>query len=391
MKKLLALMLAVVMLSAAILTGCGADKTADTSVASTDSSAASTSAAEGSAASESNAVKSVKAGFIYIGPIGDGGYTYAHDQGRLFLEKELGSKGVTTTYLESVPEDASVEKAMKDLIDQGCNVIFATSFGYMEYVDKVAKEYPDVKFFHCSGYMSNDKNFVNYFGRIEQTRYLSGIAAGLKTKSGKIGYVAAKQIPEVIRGINAFTLGVQSVNPTATVNVKWTDTWYDPTLEKNAATALLNDGCDVIAQHQDTTGPQVAAEEKGAFAIGYNSDSSKAAPKAYITAPVWNWGVYYVDQVQKILDGTWKPENYWGGLKEGVVDLAPLTANAEAGTKEKIEEVKAKILDGSFNVFAGPIKDQTGAVKIAEGATMTDEDQLSCKWFVQGVNGKIDN
>jgi len=363
MKRLLALMLAVVMICTVALTGCG---------------------------SSSSKTEGVKAGFIYIGPIGDGGYTYAHNQGRLYLEEKLKDKGVTTAYLESVPEDASVEKAMKDLIDQGCNAIFATSFGYMEYVDKVAKEFPDIKFFHCSGYMSNDTNFVNYFGRIEQTRYLSGIAAGLKTKSNKIGYVAAKQIPEVIRGIDAFTLGVQSVNPTATVNVKWTDTWYDPALEKNAATALLNDGCDVIAQHQDTTGPQIAAEEKGAFAIGYNSDSKQAAPKAYITAPIWNWGVYYVDQVQKILDGTWKAENYWGGLKEGVVGLADLTENAAPGTQEKIDAVKAKILDGSFNVFAGPIKDQTGAVKVAEGAIITDEEQLGCKWFVQGVNGKID-
>ncbi len=367
MKRFLALMLVVVMICAAALTGCGSK-----------------------AADSSGKVDAVKAGFIYVGPIGDGGYTYAHDQGRLYLEEKLKDKGVTTAYLENVAEDASVEKAMKDLIDQGCNVIFATSFGYMDYVEKVAKEYPDVKFFHCSGYKSNDTNFANYFGRIEQTRYLSGIAAGLKTKSNKIGYVAAKQIPEVIRGINAFTLGVQSVNPNATVNVKWTDTWYDPTLEKNAATALLNDGCDVIAQHQDTTGPQIAAEEKGASAIGYNSDSRKAAPKAYITAPIWNWGVYYVDQVQKILDGTWKSENFWGGLKEGVVDLAPLTENAAPGTKEKIEEAKAKMLDGSLNVFTGPIKDQSGAVKIAEGASMTDDEQLNCKWFVQGVNGKID-
>lgn len=363
MKKLLALLLVVVMSLSVALTGCG---------------------------SSSSKSEGVKVGFIYIGPIGDGGYTYAHNLGREYLEKQLGDKGVTTTVMESVPEDAASEKAMKDLIDQGCNVIFATSFGYMEYVDKVAKEYPDVKFFHCSGYMSNETNFVNYFGRIEQTRYLSGIAAGLKTQSNKIGYVAAKQIPEVIRGINAFTLGVQSVNPNATVEVKWTDTWYDPTLEKNAAVALLNNGCDVIAQHQDTTGPQIAAEEKGAFAIGYNSDSKNAAPKAYITAPIWNWGVYYVDQVQKILDGTWKAENYWGGLKEGVVDLAPLTENAAPETKEKIEAVKAKILDGSFNVFQGPIKDQSGAVKVAEGSVMSDEDQLSCKWFVQGVNGKID-
>lgn len=366
MKKLLALMLAVVMITAAVLTGCGS----------------------GSAAPAGG--EGLKVGFIYIGTPGDVGYTFAHDQGRIYLEEQLKDKGVTTAKVESVPETAESEKAIKNLIDQDCKVIFATSFGYMDFVEKVAKEYPDVKFFHCSGNKSNKTNFVNYFGKIEQARYLTGIVAGLKTKSGNIGYVAAMQIPEVIRGIDAFTLGVRSVNPTAVVNVKWTNTWYDPQLEKSAAEALLNEGNDVIAQHQDSTAPQIAAQEKNAFAIGYNSDSSKAAPKAYLTAPVWNWGVYYVDQVQKILDGSWKAENYLGGMHEGVVDIGPMTDLVDADIKAKVEEVKTKILDGSLDVFAGPVKDQTGAVKIAEGATMTVEEQQACKWFVEGVNGKID-
>lgn len=357
-------MLAVVMFTVA-LAGCGAPKDSATKT------------------------EGLKVGFIFIGTTGDAGYSFAHDLGRLYAENKLKDKGVTTVKVESIPETAEVEKAMKNLIDQGCKAIFATSFGYMEFVNNVAKENPNVKFFHCSGYMSNETNFVNYFGKIEQARYLTGIAAGLKTKTNKIGYAAAMPIPEVIRGIDAFTLGVRSVNPDAVVNVKWTGTWNDAQIEKQAATALLDEGNDVIAQHQDTTAPQIAAEEKGVFAIGYNSDSSKAAPKAYLTAAIWNWGVYYVDQIEKIQAGTWKAENYMGTMKDGLIDIAPLTDNVAPGTKEKIEAAKAKILDGSLDVFAGPIKDQTGAVKIAEGATMTDKEQSECKWFVEGVNGEI--
>ncbi|HEX2927514.1 MAG TPA: BMP family ABC transporter substrate-binding protein [Ruminiclostridium sp.] len=385
MKRLTALMLAIVTVGLAVLTGCGLSKT-DSSAASSSVAATSSSAAS---ESKTSAAGGLKVGFIYIGSVGDVGYTYAHDQGRLYLEKTLASKGVTTVKAENVPETADCEKAINNLIDQGCKVIFATSLGYMDFVEKAAKEHPDVKFFHCSGNKSNGTNFVNYFGQIEEARYLSGIVAGMKTKSNKIGYVAAMQVPEVIRGIDFFTLGVRSVNPKAVVNVKWTNTWYDPQKEKDAATALLNEGNDIIAQHQDSTAAQIAAQEKGAYAIGYNSDSSKAAPKAYLTAPVWNWGVYYVDQVQKILDGTWKPENYLGGMKDGVVDLAPMSDLVDPAIKAKVEEAKKKILDGSLKVLAGPIKDQTGAVKIADGKVMTVEEQQSCKWFVEGVNGKI--
>ncbi len=387
MKRLTALMLTIVFVCMAVLSGCGLSSTDNSENSSASTSTASGSTAAGSSASAGNGLK---VGFIYIGSVGDVGYTYAHDQGRLYLEKTLKDKGVTTVKVENVPETAQAEKTINNLIDQGCKAIFATSYGYMDFVEKAAKEHPDVKFFHCSGYKSNTTNFVNYFGQIEEGRYLSGIVAGLKTKSNKIGYVAAMQIPEVIRGIDFFTLGVRSVNPDAVVNVKWTNTWYDPQVEKDAATALLNEGNDVIAQHQDTTASQIAAQEKNAFAIGYNSDSSKAAPKAYLTAPIWNWGVYYADQVQKILDGTWKAENYLGGMKDGVVDIGPMSDLVDADTKAKVEEAKKKILDGSLNVLAGPIKDQTGAVKVPEGKVMTVEEQQSCKWFVEGVNGKIE-
>lgn len=333
------------------------------------------------------AASDMKVGFIYVGPIGDGGYTYAHDQGRLYLEKELG---VETIIQESVPEGPEVEKVIASMVDQGAKVIFATSFGYMDYVEKMSKEFPDVKFLHCSGYKSTE-NMNNYFGRMEEPRYLSGVVAGMKTKSNKLGYVAAFEIPEVVRGINAFTLGAQSVNPDVTVEVVWTHTWYDPAKEKEAAIALLDKGIDVIAQHQDTAGPQQAAEERGVWSVGYNTDMSSKAPKAYMTAPVWNWGPYYVDQVKKAMDGTWTSENYWGNMKDGVIELAPLTANAPEGAQAKVDELTAKIKDGSLNVFKGPIMDQDGKERIAEGSAVSDDEQLNMNWFVKGVIGKIEN
>lgn len=329
--------------------------------------------------------KDMTVGFIYVGPVGDGGYNYAHDQGRIQVEEELA---VNTIFKESVPEGPEVEKVAKDMIDQGAKVIFATSFGYMDYIEKLSKEFPEVKFFHCSGYKTTE-NMSNYFGRIEQSRYLNGIVAGLKTKTNNIGYVGAFPIPEVIRGINAFTLGAQSVNPDVKVTVTWTNTWFDPAKEKAAAVALLDQGADVIAQHQDTAGPQQAAEEKGAFAIGYNTDMYKLAPKSNMTSAVWNWGPYYVEAVKSVMEGNFKSEAYWGGMADGVVDVAPLTENAPAEAAAKVEEVKAKILDGSLNVFQGPIKDQSGAEKIAAGEAVSDADQLSMDWFVQGVVGEI--
>jgi basic membrane protein A len=326
-------------------------------------------------------------GFVYVGPVGDGGWTYAHEQGRRLVVSETG---IRTIFKETVPEGAEIKDVIRSMIDQGATIIAATSFGYMDYVVEIAKEYPNIKFLHCSGYKRSE-NLSTYFGRIEQPRYLSGIVAGMKTKTNKIGYVAAYEIPEVIRGINAFTLGVKSINPKAEVHVRWTHTWYDPAKEKEAAKALLDEKCDIIAQHQDTAGPQQAAEERNCFSIGYNSDMAKIAPKAYMTAPIWNWGPFYVEEVKKVLAGTWKSGDYWEGMNTDIVKLAPLTSNAPEGAQKKVDEVKKKMLDNTFNVFAGPIKDQNGIIKVPAGSTLSDKDQLTCNWFVQGVVGKINS
>ncbi len=368
-KKLSSLMIVGILVISTLLSGCGAKA----------SNADSNSEKKGSN-------KKPKVGFIYIGPIGDGGWSYAHNEGRLYLEKELG---VETIYKESVPENQEVEKVMRDMIDQGATIIFATSLGYMDHVINVAKEYPNVKFFHCSG-QKTAENVSTYFGRMYEARYLSGIVAGLKTKSDKIGYVAAYSIPEVVRGINAFTLGVQSVNPDAKVAVRWTHTWYDPAKEKEAAKALIDEGADVIAQHQDTAGPQQAAEEMGKFSIGYNSDMKDKAPKAYMTAPMWNWGPFYVEQVKSVMDGSFKSQNYWPGLESGIIKLAPLTENAPKEAQAKVDEMQKKIIDGSYKVFTGPIKDQDGKLRVQKGQVPSDKELLSMDWFVEGVEGKIE-
>ena len=292
-KKLLAAFMAAAML----LTGCSGNTSSGSSAANDASSTADNAA-------------SVKAGFVYIGKIDDGGYTQAHDQGRLAIEK----MGVETAYVEDVAETVSDTcEAIRTLIDEGCNLIYTNSFGFMEGTVEMAKEYPNVKFAHCSGYQRSD-NLSTYFGKVYQARYLAGIVAGMKTEKNYIGYVAAKGIPEVIRGINAFTLGVQSVNPDAKIEVVFTDTWYDPSVEKQAALELLNKGVDVIAQHQDTTAPQVAAQEKGAYCIGYNFPTADAAPDAYLTAACFNWSTFYTDDCQRALDGTWTSRAYWEGL-----------------------------------------------------------------------------
>lgn len=329
--------------------------------------------------------ETMKVGFVYIGSINDEGYTQAHDKGRLAVE----AMGIKTAYVENVAENADCEKAIRDLIDNGCNVIYTNSFGFMDWTEKVAKEFPKVYFGHCSGYKQLD-NMCSYFGKIYQARYLAGIAAGLRTANGKIGYVAAFAIPECIRGINAFALGVQSVNPDATVEVVWTSTWYDPSVEKQAALELLNKGCDVIEQHQDTTAPQIAAQEKGAYCLGYNVATPNAAPKAYLTAPVFNWAVFYADNVQKILDGTWSGKAYWEDMASGVVGLDALTANCAEGTAEAIAPVKEAIVNHTFDPFCGPLYDQNGVEKVAAGVQMTDDEIWNMSWFVKGVIGKAE-
>jgi len=328
--------------------------------------------------------ENILVGFVYIGTINDEGYTQAQDQGRLALEAE----GIKTKYVENVLENEECEKVIRDLIDQGCNVIYTTSFGFMDSTIKVAQEFPYIKFGHCSGY-KRAANVSTYFGRVYEPRYLSGIVAGMKTKTNKIGYVAAHPIPECIRGINAFTLGVQSVNPDATVEVIWTNTWLDPNLERQSAIELLDKGCDVIAQHQDTVAPQIAAQSKGAFAIGYNVDTPDAAPKAYLTAPVFHWSTFIVDDVHKILEGTWKSRAYWEGLASGMTELAPLSPLCAPGTQEKVEEATNSIAGGSLKIFRGPLYNQNGDLKVADGFRMSDDDIWNMNWFVKGVVGTI--
>ncbi len=329
--------------------------------------------------------KAVKAGFVFVGPIGDGGWTQEHNRGRLTVEKQLG---VETLYKESVPATEESKKVMRDMIDQGCNMIFATSFGYMDYVLEVAAEHPDVAFFHAGGYKSAP-NVETYLGRMYQARYLTGIVAGMKTETDKIGYIAAFEIPEVVRGINAFTLGVRSVNPDATVEVIWTHTWNDPPREKEASLALIDNGCDVIAQHQTGPANLQAAESRGVWGIGYHADMNDAAPEACLTSAYWNWGPYYVREAKEFMEGTWKAGNFWGGYDMDIIRIAPLGKNAPKEAAGKITEIEPKLKDGSFKVFAGPIKDNLGELQIKAGEIPSDEDLLGMSFLVEGVIGRL--
>jgi len=329
----------------------------------------------------------VKAAFVYIGPPGDLGWTYEHDRGRLMLEDELG-EAVETTYIEDVPEGPDATRVIRQYAQEGWDVIFTTSFGYMEPTHEVAEEFPDVIFEHCSGFMTRE-NMATYFGRMYQPRYLSGIVAGEMTESNIIGYAAAFPIPEVIRGINAFALGVRSVNPDAEVRVVWTNTWYDPVVEREAAEALLDEGADIIAQHQDTTEPQKAAAERDALSIGYDSDMADFVGDTVLTSPQWDWGTYYVDTVQDIVNGTWESHQFWGGLETGIVKLAEMSPLVSEDVVEQVNSERDRIMDTDWDVFCGPINDQDGDEAVADGECMSDEAMLNMDWFVEGVVGEL--
>ncbi|MCE1206109.1 MAG: BMP family ABC transporter substrate-binding protein [Spirochaetia bacterium] len=332
------------------------------------------------------AKKPFKIAFVYIGPPGDLGWTYEQDRGRLALEKKFGDR-IETKYVENVPEGPDAERVIRQYAAAGFDMIITTSFGYMDPTLAVAKEFPKVIFEHCSGYKTAP-NMATYFGRIEEARYLTGIIAGKMTKSNVIGYVAAFPIPEVVRGINGFTLGVRSVNPKAQVKVVWTNTWYDPVKEREAAVALLDSGADIIAQHQDTTEPQKAAQERGKLSIGYDSDMGKFVGDTVLASAVWNWETYFIDTVQKALDGKWQTHQYWGGLKDGVTKLSPLSKRVPDNVKKEVEAAQAKIL-GGWNIFTGPIKDQNGKEVYPAKAVIPDDKLLSMDWFVEGVIGKV--
>ena len=322
-------------------------------------------------------------GFVYVSPIGDAGWSYAHDVGRQAIEN---MEGVRTSYVESVNEGPDSERVIQNMARKGYDLIFATSYGYMDPMLKVAERFPDTVFMHCSGF-KRAENMGTYFGRMYQARYLSGMVAGGMTKSNILGYVAAYPIPEVIRGINAFALGARSVNPQVQVRVVWSKTWYDPATEKEAAKSLLDVGADVIAQHQDSPAPQEAAQERGVYSVGYNTDMSSFAPKAHLTAPIWNWTPFYERTVNAVREGTWTSSDYWGGMEDGIVDLAPLGPMVPEAIRQQVDAKKQEIIAGQELVFVGPINDQAGNERVAEGEVMTDEQLLGMDWFVEGVLG----
>jgi basic membrane protein A len=329
----------------------------------------------------------VKAAFVYIGPPGDLGWTYEHNRGRHILEEELGD-AVETTFIEDVPEGPDAKRVVQQYAQEGWDVIFTTSFGYMDPTLEVAEAFPDVLFEHCSGYKTAE-NMATYFGRMYQPRYLSGIVAGEMTDNNIIGYVAAFPIPEVIRGINAFTLGVRSVNSDAEVRVVWTNTWYDPVKEREAAEALLDEGADIIAQHQDTTEPQKAAKERDALSVGYDSDMREFVGDTVLTSPQWDWGTYYIETVTDIVNGTWETHQFWGGLDSGVVTLAELSPLVPDDVRQQVDAERERIIDTDWDVFCGPINDQDGNEAVAEGECVSDPDMLNMSWFVEGVVGEI--
>ena len=350
-------------------------------------------ATEESSTATEQAKKDVKVGVIHIGNPADGsGYSYAHDLGIQEMQKNLDLKDGEDLIRKNNVDDTdptAIEQAIRECIEEGCNLIFGTSWGYMDTMEALADEYPEVIFSHGTGYKNNGKNFNNYFGRIYQARYLSGIVAGMKTESEKIGYVGAmgKENAEVTGGIDAFAMGVYSVNPEAKVYVKVTNSWYDPTEETNAAKALIAEGCDVIAQHCDTPNPQLEAEKVGVWGVGYNSDMQKDAPKATLTSTIWNWGVYYTQATKAVMDGTWKCENYYDGMKEGLVDITEL--NPELCTEDmkvKVEEARAKIESGEFNVFDGVIETNEGTTVGEEGKTLSDAEITGkINWYFKNV------
>ena len=335
--------------------------------------------------------KNIKVGVLHISDPAEGsGYSYTHDIGIQGMQENLGlSDSQIVRKLNIDDGDAkAVEKALQECVDEGCNVIFTTSWGYMKPTADMAEKYPDVYFSHGTGYMSNGKNFNNYFGRIYQARYLSGIVAGMNTKTNKIGYVAAQDSTnsEVTGGIDAFALGVYSVNPDAVIHVKVTNSWYDPAAEKAATEKLLAMGCDVMSQHCDTPYPQTLAQEKGVYGIGYNSDMSKETPKSCLCSVIWNWSAYYTSAVKSIIDGTWDGSNYYGGMSEGLVEITDLADFCVKGTQEKVDDASLLILSGKFNVFDGVMQTNDGKTVGEAGKTLDDATITGgINWYYKNV------
>lgn len=340
------------------------------------------------AAAPAPANEPLKIAFVYVGPVGDAGWTHAHDDGRKEVEAKFGDK-VKTSFVESVPESAAdAERVFRDLATQGNKVIFGTSFGFMESMLKVAKEFPDVKFEHATGFKTAD-NLGQYDVRTYEGAYLAGVVAGKMSKSGKLGVVGSVPIPEVIRNIDSFTLGARSVNPKATTRVVWVNKWFDPGKEREAATTLIGQGVDVLMQNTDSAAVVQTAQEKGVYAIGWDSDMTKFGEKAHLAASINKWGVYYTKVIGDVLENKWKPETVWWGLKEGAIDLGAYNAVVPEDVKTLVETRKKGIIDGSAPIWKGPLKDNTGKEVLPVDKVADDGFLHGIKFYVEGVEGKI--
>ncbi len=331
------------------------------------------------------AVAETKVGFVYVGPVGDHGWSYQHDQGRQALEKALGVK---TTYVESVPEGADAERVIRQLASAGNDIIFTTSFGYMNPTVKVAKRFKKVKFEHATGY-KRSANVSTYSARFYEGRAILGTIAGMMTKTNVVGYIGSFPIPEVIRGIDAFTIALRKVNPKATVKVVWVNSWFDPGKEGDAAKALIDQGVDIITQHTDSPAPLQVAEKRGVYAFGQASDMKMFAPTAQLTSIIDNWADYYIERVKAVMDGTWKSVDTWDGIKPGMVEMAPYGDAVPQDVRQKADAVKASIVNGSFHPFQGPIKNQKGELVVKKGAVLSDGELAGLNWYVEGVEGSI--
>jgi len=329
----------------------------------------------------------IKAAWVYVGPVGDAGWTFAHDQGRLAVEAKFGD-AIKTSFVENVPEGADAERVIRDLAQQGNQIIFATSFGFMDPMLKVAKDFPNVKFEHATGYKTAD-NMRIYDASFFHDTYMAGIIAGKMSKTGTLGFVGSFPIPEVLRNINAFTLGAQTVNPDIKVKVVWINTWFDPPKESEAAQSLINQGADVLLQNTDSTAVLQTAEKNGKYAFGWDSDMSKFAGKAHLGSAIANWGPYYIQAIEELKAGTWQTKRTVWGVKEGLNDLIKISPEVPADIVARVNKVKAGIKDGSFQPFTGPIVDNKGKEVLAAGKKADQAWRDGINFYVKGVEGSV--
>ncbi|MBS3786012.1 MAG: BMP family ABC transporter substrate-binding protein [Gammaproteobacteria bacterium] len=333
----------------------------------------------------------VKVGFVYVSPLGEAGWSHQHELGRQALEAALGAQ-VETRYVDNVSEGADAERVIREFASSGNDLVIATSFGYMNYVERIAQEFPDVQFLHATGY-KDGPNFANYNARFYEGRYLTGVIAGHMSETEILGYVAAVPIPEVVQGINAFTRGARSVNPDIEVRVIWTNSWYDPGREREAANTLLAQGADVLTHHTDSTAVVQAVEDsdREAWGIGYHSDMSGFGPETHLTATTHHWGDYYIDVVESVIEGDYAPSNLWGGHAEGMIDIAPLNDAVPAAVATEIEALQSSMRDGDFYPFTGPVINQAGETVLEAGEVMSDSELNQMDYFVEGVASEFPN